>query len=1584
MKYFLLLFGIFYASFVFSQSKSTPKQPAQNALPKPFAKSAEERFYLFTDHTFYYPGDSIWYAAFASSASNLYKKAESELLILELKDPKQNSVLKTNIILKNGITTGNIKLPYNWPGGLYQLAFYSNTSKADSIMPIFKKEITLFKEQKPTVLLKLEFEKRGYKAGDWVEAIFTAKNLSQIPISETEILVNWLPLDQESTKYFTDKNGEVKIKKKIPADFKAEDLVLGISFNYRGATEGISKPAPLLSSNYTIEFYPEGGDLIANYNNVVGFYAQDVNGKSVDLAGNIINQKGKIVAPLNSYFLGRGVFNFVPEVGEKYEFKTSDGQTFLLPTVQNNGWKIAINSMATNQISGKIIAPEAGKVKVVALQRNQVIQEAFFTISNNLNEFQMQLPEKTQGVVILSLFSEQGFEASQRLIFVKSKNQVNAIILLPKNKFIARDQVKAALKVSDKNGLPMASKFAVSVVEEKRYSYANSKQADIFAAMLLEPDLNASIEEPFSYFDPENPKADTALANLMLSAGWRRVNWRNYTKYLHTLELPNPEKKEINLLVKDYNSGRKLPNVKFSNEAGLVLGKTNQQGELLLTDIDLSKPLELFTVWEGKQRKLTVYQYGDFEIITPNYSDSYAVYHQRASEKSNFIGLVIDNNTKEGIPFANVVLTKNNQTITGASTDLNGNFRLINVTPGVYNIKVTYVGYQSFLERNYEIKADKTHISTIHMKVSGIELNAIEVTDYNIPLITRDPPSGTVRESERVPSRSRTSTEKIVDRKAITTLPTRDVNSIAATAAGVFQVDEGSALQMRGSRTDGTQYFVDGIRTRGLPNIPSQAIEQTSVISGGTPAQYGDSFSGAFNILSPAYNLSLSKAVHPYGWSSDLSNRTASLESIYFPSVTYPVLKYKPTDQVSIRNDFRPTLFFGANLSSSTKGNTIFNFFCSDEESSFLIIVEGIAEDGTVFKTTKSFSASPAIAFSAKIPNQLYLTDTLNLQCFIENKTDEIQTPEIFFDDEKLFQLNKRVQNIKLEPGEKKMVEVQLIATKITSGSEFKYGFALNGNIEERKQIIQIKPGGFKVGMKYNSDEKEVANMHFDLRNAIPGTAEVGIFLAGDPVKDALKGIESIVREPYGCFEQVSSSSYPNILVMDYLQQSGKNYDNPIYNRAYNATLTAFEKLKGYETSTGGFDLYGRAPGDVLLTAFGILQFADMKRIANIGDEKMMDRSIKWLLKKVRSDGYYDETEKYYGGNQQNEVRQAYISYALAKVTGQLPEAQWKTLETNALKLKDSYILSWYILTAKALNKDYSIAIDMLQKLQNEDGSFTANFGTIKHSYGISRGVESTSVAIEALHKSSFQLLRISEGLKYILQNRTQYGGFGSTLATVHAIKTILMYTRLNSDNNANGTLELVDQNQKPLGKFAVSSTADAQTYYLEPSKTSGKDLNISSCLTGFQDNRPAIYFASWNTKLPPSNKSAMLTLSSKLQKPSMQLGETQLLKITLQNKNEGQILDPMLIIPIPAGLNIDPHQLNKLIEDNRIGYYERTDNAIFLYLRKIDAKEKLEFALSVKAEYVGTFTSDAAQAYPYYGQEFTYWTAGIDIQILP
>ncbi|MFN4766000.1 MAG: TonB-dependent receptor domain-containing protein [Bacteroidota bacterium] len=213
---------------------------------------------------------------------------------------------------------------------------------------------------------------------------------------------------------------------------------------------------------------------------------------------------------------------------------------------------------------------------------------------------------------------------------------------------------------------------------------------------------------------------------------------------------------------------------------------------------------------------------------------------------------------KEGIPFANVIIEKDGVQKGGTTTDIDGKYKFGALTPGKYDIKVSYVGYNSEVVRGLVITADRSQFLDIKMS-SGVNLGEINVVDYEVPLISKD----------------ETSTGGTVTREEIAALPTRDVNSIAATTAGVFQADEGGALNIRGSRSSSTEYFIDGIRVRGSTNLPNAAIEQTTVITGGIPAQYGDATGGIINITTRgpsstyfggAEVLSSAKILEPYGY----------------------------------------------------------------------------------------------------------------------------------------------------------------------------------------------------------------------------------------------------------------------------------------------------------------------------------------------------------------------------------------------------------------------------------------------------------------------------------------------------------------------------------------------------------------------------------------------------------------------------------------------------------------------------------------------------------------------------------------------
>jgi outer membrane receptor protein involved in Fe transport len=222
-------------------------------------------------------------------------------------------------------------------------------------------------------------------------------------------------------------------------------------------------------------------------------------------------------------------------------------------------------------------------------------------------------------------------------------------------------------------------------------------------------------------------------------------------------------------------------------------------------------------------------------------------------------GKVVDElKPKEGIPFANVIIVRDGVQKGGTTTDIDGKYKFGALAPGKYDLKVSYVGFNPAVIKGVLVSADRSNFVDIKMS-SGVDLGIIDVVDYEVPLISKD----------------ETSTGGTVTREEIAALPTRDVNSIAATTGGVYQQDEGGALNVRGSRADATEYFIDGIRVRGSTNLPNASIEQTTVITGGIPAQYGDVTGGIINITTRgpsgqffggAEVLSSAAVLEPYGY----------------------------------------------------------------------------------------------------------------------------------------------------------------------------------------------------------------------------------------------------------------------------------------------------------------------------------------------------------------------------------------------------------------------------------------------------------------------------------------------------------------------------------------------------------------------------------------------------------------------------------------------------------------------------------------------------------------------------------------------
>jgi len=194
-------------------------------------------------------------------------------------------------------------------------------------------------------------------------------------------------------------------------------------------------------------------------------------------------------------------------------------------------------------------------------------------------------------------------------------------------------------------------------------------------------------------------------------------------------------------------------------------------------------------------------------------------------------GKVLDKDTKEPIPFANIILENKGSQVGGATSDFDGNYMIKPITPGKYDLKATFVGYQTVLIQGIIIGGDQIRFYDVELTSTSETLGEVEIIDYKVPLIDKDA----------------TASGATITAEEISKMPNRSANAVATTVGGVFSED-GERGSVRGARSDATAMFIDGIRVIGNSSVPQSAIEQVDVILGGVPARYGDVTSGIINV----------------------------------------------------------------------------------------------------------------------------------------------------------------------------------------------------------------------------------------------------------------------------------------------------------------------------------------------------------------------------------------------------------------------------------------------------------------------------------------------------------------------------------------------------------------------------------------------------------------------------------------------------------------------------------------------------------------------------------------------------------------
>jgi outer membrane receptor for ferrienterochelin and colicin len=197
-------------------------------------------------------------------------------------------------------------------------------------------------------------------------------------------------------------------------------------------------------------------------------------------------------------------------------------------------------------------------------------------------------------------------------------------------------------------------------------------------------------------------------------------------------------------------------------------------------------------------------------------------------------GSVKDAQTGEPLVGANIIIVGTDY---GAATNVDGNFVILNIPPGNYSVKISYIGYQTSLVTDVQIIVDQTTLLPITLTHESIEVEEVIVT-ASTPMVQRDV----------------TSSVSVIRRDQIEALPVSTFTDLLSLQAGVVETGSNN-LHIRGGRSNEVAYLVDGVYVKdpllgGLSlEIGNDAIQEMSLLSGTFNAEYGNALSGVVNIV---------------------------------------------------------------------------------------------------------------------------------------------------------------------------------------------------------------------------------------------------------------------------------------------------------------------------------------------------------------------------------------------------------------------------------------------------------------------------------------------------------------------------------------------------------------------------------------------------------------------------------------------------------------------------------------------------------------------------------------------------------------
>lgn len=707
-----------------------------------------------------------------------------------------------------------------------------------------------------------------------------------------------------------------------------------------------------------------------------------------------------------------------------------------------------------------------------------------------------------------------------------------------------------------------------------------------------------------------------------------------------------------------------------------------------------------------------------------------------------------------------------------------------------------------------------------------------------------------------------------------------------------------------------------------------------------------------------------------------------------------------PAAPPRIRRWFPETLLWRPELITDENGVATLDIApLADSITTWRLSASAVSKGGSLGASNQPIKVFQTFFVDVNTPVALTRNDQVGVPIVVYNYLNEKQTVSLEVASAGWFERTDRATENKLSidlgPGEVRSITLPIRALHV--GKHELQITATGGSVADAiRKEIEVDPEGKKYEIVSSGTLTQPQQISVVAPpEAIPGSVKAIVKLYPSSFSQLVEGLDGIFQMPSGCFEQTSSTTYPNILALDYLRRTKKSVPE-VEAKARQYIHLGYQRLLSFEikngtTPSGGFDWFGNPPANRVLTAYGLMEFEDMAKVHDI-DPSLIARTRQWLLDQRQPDGTWKPDHGLHEGQLGSGYEQgnkdatllttAYVAWAVFGGQGSSDQgatAAYLRAQRPEL-IEDPYTLAVMIAALNAMDgkapelKTLVARLDSLKKTDANNKRVWWEKPTTqsRESYrpfygnGDAGAIETTAMAALALLKVGGQPANVRGALTWLVEKKDARGTWHSTQATILALKALLEGTGAALGGDATREIEIALDGAVSRKVTITADQSDVMQFIdLSDEVATGKQtLSIKEL-----SDTGTVYQVIFRYHAPEIDQQAPSQLAVEVEYDRSKLKVEDLVTAKATVSNRGPEAAPMIMVdlPIPPGFALETEGLEKLQAAGKIAKFQLTPRQAIVYVRELPAGGALTLEYQLKATMPVKVQVAPAEVYEYY-----------------